>query len=144
MNTSKQQKRVLILCTGNSCRSQMAEALINAELGENWIAASAGTRPSDRVHPLAIEVMKEMGIDISSARPTQAEELLDEAWDLVITVCDSAKEACPIFPRKVEQIHIGFFDPAEAEGSEEEKLRIFREVRDAIGMELLPELQRRN
>lgn len=141
MKALDNRRRVLILCTGNSCRSQMAEGLIKHELGESWTAASAGTRPSDKVHPLAVEAMAEFGIDITGAEPTQADTLLDESWDLVITVCDSAKEVCPIFPRKVEQIHFGFPDPADATGTTEERMEFFREVRDAIRRELLPELR---
>ncbi len=98
--------------TGNSCRSQMAEGWINHLLGETWEARSAGMRPSNRVHPMAISVMSEEGVDISAGRLAQVDAFLDQEWDLVITVCDSARESCPIFPRPVEQIHISFEDPA--------------------------------
>jgi arsenate reductase len=137
------RKRVLILCTGNSCRSQMAGGWINALLGDRWEARSAGTRPSERVHPLAVRVMGEVGIDISGARPEHVEASLDLPWDLVVTVCDSARESCPVFPRPVEQIHVSFEDPAEAEGTEEERLGVFRRVRDEILERLLPEIERR-
>jgi len=143
MTRSNVLKKVLILCTGNSCRSQMAEGLINHLLRGAWKAFSAGTHPADRVHPLAVKAMAEVGIDISGSRPTRVDELLDEPWDLVITVCDSAKETCPIFPRLVEQIHVGFPDPANAEGSEEERLQVFRKVRDDIRERLIPELEQR-
>ncbi len=91
-------QRVLVLCTGNSCRSQMAEGWINHELAGRWIARSAGTQPAARVHPLAIRAMAEVGIDISGGTPDSVDRFLEEPWDLVITVCDSAKETCPVFP----------------------------------------------
>lgn len=137
------RKRVLILCTGNSCRSQMAEGWINHELGEAWEAQSAGTRPGDRVHPLAVAVMTEAGIDIGGGRPKLVDAMIDEPWDLVVTVCDSAKESCPVFPRPVETIHVSFPDPAAASGSEEEVTTVFRAVRDDIRKRLLPEVERR-
>ena len=140
----KARKEVLILCTGNSCRSQMAEGWVNHELGETWEARSAGTWPADMVHPLAVQAMAEVGVDISSARPQPVHTYLDDAWDLVITVCDSARESCPVFPRPVETIHISFPDPAEAEGSEEERMEVFRKVRDAIRDSLLPEIRARS
>ena len=133
-------RRVLILCTGNSCRSQMAEGLVNHLLGDTWVARSAGTQPAERVHPLAIRAMAEVGVDISRARPRSVDALLDEAWDLVVTVCDSAQEACPVFPRAVPKVHLPFFDPARAEGTEAEKMRVFVRVRDEIRERLLPEL----
>ncbi|MGE5235168.1 MAG: arsenate reductase ArsC [Acidobacteriota bacterium] len=137
-------RRVLILCTGNSCRSQMAEGWINHLLGDRWLARSAGTRPAEAVHPLAVRVMAEVGVDLGTARPRNVSEFVDEAWDLVVTVCDAAKESCPIFPRPVEQIHLGFPDPALAEGDEERRLAVFRTVRDAIRENVVPELERRN
>jgi arsenate reductase len=138
------KKRVLILCTGNSCRSQMAEGWINDELGETWQARSAGTRPAKAVHPSAVRAMAEVGIDISAGRPRLVDVYLDEPWELVITVCDSAREACPVFPRPVETLHISFPDPAEAEGSNEEVMEVFRTVRDAIRDRLLPEIRNRS
>ena len=139
-----EKKRVLILCTGNSCRSQMAEGWINGLLGDRWEARSAGTRPSERVHPMAVRVMAEVGIDISKGRPEQVGAYLDEEWDLVVTVCDSAKESCPVFPKPVEQLHVSFEDPAEAEGDDEERLGFFRRIRDEIRKRLLPEVERRS
>jgi len=137
------KKRVLILCTGNSCRSQMAEGWVRADLGELWMAHSAGTRPADRVHPLAIRAMAEVGVDLSRARPEVVETYLEQRWDLVITVCDSAKETCPVFRAPVEQLHISFDDPADAEGSDDERMAVFRTVRDAIRDRLVPEVIRR-
>jgi len=132
------RKRVLVLCTGNSCRSQMAEGLVNQRLGGRWEARSAGTAPAGRVHPLAVRAMAEVGIDISGGRPEHVEVYLHERWDLVVTVCDSAKEACPVFPQSVKTLHVSFPDPASAEGSEEERMVVFRRVRDDIADRLLP------
>ncbi len=143
MGNQPARRRVLILCTGNSCRSQMAEGWINHLLGRHWQAHSAGTRPAAAVHPLAVRVMAEVGVDISGARPEHVDAYLDQAWDLVVTVCDSAKESCPIFPKPVEAIHVSFPDPAEATGTEEERMAVFRAVRDDIRTRLLPELARR-
>jgi len=137
------RKRILILCTGNSCRSQMAEGWVNGLLGDRWEASSAGTRPARRVHPLAVRVMAEVGIDISGGRPQHVDDLLDREWDLVVTVCDSAKESCPVFPRPVAQVHVSFEDPAEAEGGETERLSVFRCIREEIRRRLLPEIGRR-
>ena len=136
-------RRVLILCTGNSCRSQMAEGWVNAELGARWEARSAGTDPAPQVHPLAIRVMREVGVELEGATPAHIDAYLDSPWDLVVTVCDSARETCPVFPRPVEQLHIAFPDPAIAQGTEEQRLAVFREVRDAIRLRLVPEVARR-
>jgi arsenate reductase len=138
-----ERKKVLILCTGNSCRSQMAEGWINHELGDTWLARSAGTDPAVSVHPLAVRAMAEVGIDISDGVPETVGRYLDQPWDLVITVCDSAKETCPVFPGTVEQIHVSFPHPADAEGSDNERMAVFRSVRDAIRERLLPEVARR-
>ena len=138
------KKRVLILCTGNSCRSQMAEGWVNAELGDAWEAKSAGTVPADAVHPLAVTAMAEVGIDISAAQPQSIEIYMDEDWDLVVTVCDSAKENCPIFPKPAESLHISFPDPADAQGSEVQIIEVFRTVRDAIREQLLAQVARRS
>jgi len=137
------KKRVLILCTGNSCRSQMAEGWVRADLGESWVAHSAGTRPADRVHPMAVRAMAEAGVDLSDAHPEIVDGYIDETWDLVITVCDSARETCPVFSAPVEQLHISFDDPADAEGSDDERMAVFRTVRDAIRDRLVPEVLRR-
>ena len=136
-------KRVLILCTGNSCRSQMAEGWVNHQLGETWEARSAGTRPAEAVHPLAVRVMAEVGADISGGQPEIVDAYLRESWDLVVTVCDSARETCPVFPLPVETLHLSFPDPAEAEGTNEEVMTVFRTVRDAIRDRLLPEIRDR-
>jgi arsenate reductase len=125
------KKRVLILCTGNSARSQMAEGLLRHEGGDKFEVESAGII-SSFVRPPAIEAMKEIGIDISGQRSKSVEEFAGQQFDYVITVCDHAKENCPIFPGKTERIHWSFDDPAEAEGSEAEKLTVFRRVRDEI------------
>ena len=94
----------------------MAEGLVNHLLKDTWVARSAGTQPAERVHPLAIRAMAEVGVDISGARPRSVETFLEETWDLVVTVCDSAQETCPVFPRPVPKLHLPFFDPARAEG----------------------------
>ncbi len=140
---SEPQKSVLILCTGNSCRSQMAEGWINRELGDTWLARSAGTDPAARRQPARRPRHGRGRVDISDGVPEMVGRYLDQPWDLVITVCDSAKETCPVFPGTVEQIHISFPDPADAEGSDDEKMAMFRAVRDAIRERLLPEVARR-
>lgn len=137
------KKRVLIVCTGNSCRSQMAEGWVRLELGERWEVASAGTQPAASVHPLAVRVMAEVGVDISEARPKHWAPFLDKRWDLVVTVCDSARESCPFFPGAVEQVHLSFPDPVLAVGSEKERLVVYRAVRDDIRARLLPEIAKR-
>ena len=125
------KERVLILCTGNSARSQMAEGLLRNLAGERMEVFSAGTKPSV-VNPLAIEAMHEQGIDISGHRSKHLDEFRAQPFDYVITVCDSAAETCPIFPGKAERIHWSFPDPAAAQGSEAERLAAFRQVRDNI------------
>ena len=135
------KQRVLILCTGNSCRSQMAEGMINHFLGDRWRAYSAGTEPSGYVHPLAIEAMAELGIDISDGYSKKPDVYRDIIFDLVITVCDDAAETCPVWLREGKVEHIGFYDPAKAEGSEEERMAVFRRVRDEIRARALPYLQ---
>lgn len=124
-------KRVLFLCTGNSCRSQMAEGFLRHLAGEGVVSASAGTKPK-QIHPLAVRVMHEAGVDISRQSSKGVESVIGQPWDFVITVCDRAKESCPIFPGGADRIHWAFDDPAEAEGSEEQRLRVFRRVRDEI------------
>ena len=126
------KKKILILCTGNSCRSQMAEGFLK-DMDPELEVFSAGTNPSDRVHPKAVEVMSELGVDLSSNRPENVSEYLDQAFDYVITVCGGAKETCPTFQGKVgRNLHIGFDDPADATGTEEEILFEFRRIRDEI------------
>ncbi len=124
--------KILILCTGNSCRSQMAEGFLRS-FDPDIEVFSAGTEPSSQVHPKAVEVMKEKGIDLSGHYPQKVDEYLDDAFDYVITVCGHAKENCPVFLGDVKQhLHIGFEDPAEATGTEEEILNEFRRIRDEI------------
>ena len=134
--------KVLFLCTENACRSQMAEGLVNHFLAGKVTAFSAGVRPS-RVNPRAIRVMAELGIDISKQWSKSLDDLQDEKFDLVITVCDQAREQCPFFPGPTEQLHLGFPDPARATGSEEEILTAFRQVRDAMRKQILPLLQQK-
>ena len=126
-----EKKRVLILCTGNSARSQMAEGLLREIAGGNIDVESAGVIKSF-VRPQAISVMKELGIDISGHRSKSVEEFTGQEFDYVITVCDNAKESCPVFPGNVKRIHWSFDDPAEATGNDAEKLEVFRRVRDEI------------
>ena len=123
-------KKILILCTGNSCRSQMAEGFFK-HYRNDWKAHSAGVNPS-RVHPMAIEVMNEVGIDISEQRSKSVDEFLKESFDYVITVCDDARESCPIFPGKAEMLHWSFTDPDRTIGSREERFIAFRKVRDQV------------
>ena len=119
--------RVLILCTGNSARSQMAEGLLRHDAGDVYEVFSAGTKPT-RVRPEAITVMREVGIDISGHRSKSVDEFAGQDFDYVITVCDNAKESCPIFPAKTKRIHWSIEDPAAVQGSEEETLTAFRRV----------------
>jgi arsenate reductase len=123
--------RVLFLCTGNSCRSQMAEGFLRAYGGQTYDAHSAGTKPS-AVNPLAVQVMSEVGIDISGHRSKNVTEYLGQHFPIVITVCDNAKEHCPIFPGPCIREHWPFEDPAEATGTDEQRLKVFRKVRDQI------------
>lgn len=134
------RRKVLILCTGNSCRSQMAEAIINHVLGQTWQAYSAGTNPSGYVHPLAVRSLAELGID-HHGESKSIEGFEGEFFDLVITVCDDAAENCPVWLGKGRREHISFPDPAAAQGNEEERMVVFRQVRDAIRARVLPYLQ---
>ncbi len=127
--------KVLFLCTENACRSQMAEGLVNHDLAGRVQAFSAGVRPT-QVNPRAIQVMAELGIDISRHRAKSVDELAGEQFDLVITVCDRAAEQCPLFPGDTEVMHISFPDPAQASGTEEEILTVFRRVRDDLREQL--------
>ena len=129
--------RVLFLCTENACRSQMAEGLVNHFLAGRVKAFSAGVRPKV-VNPRAIRVMGELGIDISGHRAKSVDEFANEPLDLVITVCDRAKGECPLFPRETEVLHVGFPDPAAAAGTEEEIMKVFRQVRDDLRARLIP------
>lgn len=123
---------VLILCTGNSCRSHIAEGFLRRAAGSHLDVQSAGSRPAGYVHPLAIKVMAEIGIDISKHRSKPLSEFLQQEVETVITVCGQADQACPIFPGQLNRHHWPFYDPAKAEGSEEEKLKVFRGVRDEM------------
>src|SRR2546421_226739 len=131
-SASTKKKTVLILCTGNSCRSHIAEGVLRKSAGDFLTVESAGSHPAGFVHPLAIQVMAEIGIDISQHRSRHLNEFLDNNVSTVITVCDNAKEACPVFPAGVERLHWSFDDPAKARGSETERLEVFRDVRDKI------------
>jgi arsenate reductase len=126
------KRRVLFLCTGNSCRSQMAEGLVNHLLGDRWEAFSAGTAPAGYVHPLAIKVLDEIGIDVSSGYSKSVDEFRHAEFDAVITVCDDAAENCPLWLGSGNTLHVGFPDPAEATGSRDEQLEVFRQVRDGL------------
>jgi len=129
------RKRVLILCTGNSARSQMAEGLLRHMAGDNYEVASAGVAPS-HLRPEAIKVMGELGIDISGHRSKSVDEFLGQEFDYVITVCDNANEQCPVFPGQTKRIHWSFEDPAAAPGDEPTRLAVFRRVRDEIKQRL--------
>lgn len=123
--------KVLFLCTGNSCRSQMAEAIVNQRCSETWQALSAGTKPSGYVHPKALAALEEIGIH-HEGRSKHIDEFRDASFDLVVTVCDSAAEECPVWLGPGIRVHLGFRDPAEATGSEEAVMDVFRRVRDEI------------
>lgn len=123
---------ILILCTGNSCRSHLAEGILKAKLGEVFRIESAGSNPAGYVHPLAIRVMAEIGIDIGNHRSKHLDEFLDEDVETVITVCGNADQVCPMFPGQVNRHHFPFDDPAHATGTEDEQLLVFRRVREEI------------
>lgn len=126
------KKRILILCTGNSCRSQMAEGFLKS-FDENLEVYSAGTKPAEKVNPFAIKAMNEIGIDISNGIPENVDKYISQSFEYVITVCDNAKETCPVFMGDVKhRLHIGFDDPADAIGTEEEVMPVYRRVRDEI------------
>jgi arsenate reductase len=126
------QPLILILCTGNSCRSHLAEGLLRQALGDGYRIASAGSKPAGYVHPLAAKAMAEADIDISGHHSKHLDEFLTEQVETVITVCGNADQACPMFPGQVNRHHFPFDDPAHAEGSEEDQLAVFRRVRDEI------------
>ena len=127
--------RVLFLCTGNSARSQMAEAIVNARLGDQWQAVSAGTKPAGYIHPKALQALHEIGIE-HEGRSKSVDEFRDADFDLVVTVCDSAAEECPVWLGKGKRTHHSFSDPAKVQGTDEEAMRAFRSVRDAIAREI--------
>ena len=124
--------RVLVLCTGNSCRSQMAEALWESLSQGSWQSESAGSRPAGYVHPLAIRAMQELGVDLSAHTSKSVDEFQGQDFDLVVTVCDQARESCPAFPGAQQTLHWPFDDPAGATGTDDDKMRVFRRVRDEI------------
>jgi len=134
------KKKVLFLCTGNSCRSQMAEAIVNARMSDEWEAVSAGTKPAGYVHPKAIQVLQEIGIQ-HQGQSKLAETYRNLPLDLVVTVCDSAAEECPVWLGPGKRTHHSFEDPAKATGSEEEVLQAFRRVRDQIAEQIPTLLQ---
>jgi len=131
LQLTMQKTRILVLCTGNSARSQMGEGLFREEGGAGYQVFSAGTRPS-RVRPEAIAVMGEIGIDISGNRSKSVDEFAGQAFDFVVTVCDRARDNCPVFPGATERIHWSLEDPAAVEGTEEERLAAFRRIRDQL------------
>ena len=128
----KEAPLVLILCTGNSCRSHIAEGILRVAAGDVIRVASAGSKPAGYVHPLAIRALAEIGIDIAAHRSKHLDEFLSQKVETVITVCGNADQVCPIFPGQANRHHWGFDDPAHATGSEEEQLAVFRRVRDEI------------
>jgi arsenate reductase len=139
MSSGKNKTRsVLFLCTGNSCRSQMAEAIVNARLSDGWRAFSAGTVPAGYVHPKALQVLTEIGIT-HEGESKSADQFREMDFDLAVTVCDDAAENCPVWLGNGKRFHLGFPDPAKATGTDEEVLAVFRSVRDAI-VQKVPEL----
>jgi arsenate reductase len=130
----KVKPTVLILCTGNSCRSHLAEGILRAAAGDSLNVQSAGSKPAGYVHPLAIQVMQEIGLDISAHHSKHMNDFLQSPVETVITVCGNADQACPMFPGPVNRHHWGFDDPAHATGTDAEKLTVFRRVRDEIKM----------
>ena len=129
------RRKVLFLCTGNSCRSHLAEAIVNARLGDTWEAVSAGTQPAGYVHPKALQALAEIGIE-HTGRSKHANEFRNTPLDLVVTVCDSAAEECPLWLGPGRRVHVGFPDPAKAEGTDEEVMAVFRSVRDDIAQKI--------
>jgi arsenate reductase len=123
---------ILILCTGNSCRSHLAEGVLRTALGDGFTVASAGSKPAGYVHPLAIKAMAEIGIDIGAHHSKHLDQFLDQDIETVITVCGNADQACPVFPGQLNRHHWGFDDPAHAPGDEQAQLAVFRRVRDEI------------
>jgi arsenate reductase (thioredoxin) len=130
--TTSDKPLVLILCTGNSCRSHMAEGILRAAAGDLLNVQSAGSKPAGYVHPLAIRALGEIGIDISGHHSKHMDEFLSQEVETVVTVCGNADQACPMFPGQLNRYHWGFDDPAHATGSEDEQMAVFRRVRDEI------------
>jgi arsenate reductase len=129
------KQRVLFLCTGNSCRSQMAEAIVNARWSKHWQAFSAGTHPAASVHPMVPRVLEEIGI-LFHGKPKDVVQFMDQPFELVFTLCDSAKQECPLWLGSGERVHHGYADPGLVEGTEQEKLAAFRRLRDDMLTEL--------
>ena len=129
------RKRVLFLCTGNSCRSQMAEAVVNARMGDKWHAFSAGVAPAGEIKPNTLKVLSELGID-HTGTSKHVNQFINDKFDLVVTVCDDAAENCPVWLGKGHMEHLSFRDPAKAEGTEEEKLETYRDVLLEISMKI--------
>ena len=129
-------KKVLFLCTGNSCRSQLAEAIVNARMGDMWQAVSAGTKPAGYIHPKALEALSEIGMQHTGSSK-RVDEFQGVDFDLVVTVCDSAAEDCPVWLGKGKRVHHSFPDPAKAEGTDDEVMEVFRAVRDEIEKEMI-------
>jgi len=132
------KRKILFLCTGNSCRSQMAEAIVNARMGETWEAVSAGTQPAGHVHPNTSKALSEIGIT-HHGRSKPLDEFRNESFDLVVTVCDDAAENCPVWLGKGKRVHLGFTDPAKALGTEDDVMVVFRKVRDDM-LQKVPDL----
>jgi arsenate reductase len=130
------KSRVLFLCTGNSCRSQMAEAIVNARLGQHWQAFSAGSQPTGYVHPLAIKALAEIGID-HHGKSKSMDEFIGQSFDLVITLCEDSDDNCPVWLGKGRQLHRPFPDPVKSAGADEQVLQAFRQVRDDIASTLM-------
>jgi arsenate reductase len=134
-------KRVLILCTGNSCRSQMAEVIWNTHAAGDWEAISAGSRPSGYVHPLAIQALQEIDLPISGLESKPSQPFEAQPFDLVVTVCGNAQADCPVWPGADEVLHWPFDDPADATGSDDEKMECFRAIRNQIQTRIVAYLQ---
>ncbi len=134
------EKKVLILCTGNSCRSQLAEAIVNHDLAGSWKAYSAGTQPAGFIHPFVFQVLAEIGIPHQGESKSTA-QFRNTRFDVIITVCDDAAENCPVWLGSGQKVHIGFPDPARAEGSDDEVIAAFRRVRDDIRMQIVEYLK---
>ncbi len=130
------KRKALFLCTGNSCRSQMAEAIVNARLGDTWQAVSAGTKPAGYIHPKALRALSEIGIQHTGSSKW-VDEFQSVGFDLIVTVCDSAAEECPVWLGKGKRVHHSFPDPAKAEGTDEDVMNVFRAVRDDIEKEMI-------
>lgn len=131
------QRHILILCTGNSARSQMAEALVNARRGDAWQAVSAGTQPAAQVNPFALRALAEVGITVEGAQPKHVEAFVGKPFDVVLTVCDDANENCPVWLGQGQRVHISFPDPAKATGTDDDIAAVFRAVRDDIETRVL-------